>query len=99
MKEINLYDAVKILRKLAAENIPCKIGFISCDTKRKTSKGYIEITHAIIGQGLRKDQSIYANDLIAFTDMDTGEHKHFWLPLLMKLNDLKITYDRIYRPK
>lgn len=96
MKEINIYDAVRVMRRLSKDSVPFSIEFVSCDRSRKTSQGLIRVDKAILTQGLRKNQSEFSQNLIAYEDTDTKERRQFWLPLLMKFNGLKITYDRIY---
>jgi len=96
MKEINLYDALQLLRKLSKQNFPCRISYISCDTTRQTSKGLVVVEKCVLTKGLPSKKSKHANNLIAYADVDTKEpNKHFWAPLLMTINDLKISHDRI----
>lgn len=96
MKEINIYDALILLRKLSKQNFPCKISFISCNRTQGTSSGLVVVEKCILTKGLPSKKSKYAKNLIAYTDMANKEpNKHFWLPLLMTINDLKISHDRI----
>ncbi|EKB61421.1 hypothetical protein [Bergeyella zoohelcum] len=94
-KEINVYDALELMRKLSKENFPFAITFASCNKSKKVSNGFVVMEKVILGKGYRDDQSKYAKDLITIENADTGEVKHFWLPLLLCVNNLKITHDRI----
>ncbi|PWN68141.1 hypothetical protein C1638_003165 [Chryseobacterium oncorhynchi] len=85
------------MRKLSAENYPVKISFISCSITQRSSSGLIKVNNAILTKGMPRKKSKYADDLIAYENTDTGERKHFWLPLLMTVNNLKITHDRVFR--
>lgn len=96
-QEINIYDALKLMRKLSKQNFPVTFSFISCDRTKQVSHGLVTVKNGILTAGLPSKKSKYANNLIAYEDMDTGKRKHFWLPLLMTVNDLKITHDRISR--
>lgn len=95
MKEINIYDALMLMRKLSKENFPIKFSYISCDRTKGISSGLKVVEKGILTVGLPSKKSKYAKNLIAYEDMETGKRKHFWLPLLMTVNDLKITHDRI----
>ena len=95
MKEINLYDGIKLMRKLSKENFIFSFSYISCDRTRGTSSGYKKVEKALLSAGLPSKKSKHAKNLIAFENLETGEKKHFWLPLLMTVNRLKITHDRI----
>ena len=46
MQEINIYDAMRLMRKLSAENFPFKIEFASCDRTRGISKGKVVVEKA-----------------------------------------------------
>lgn len=96
MKAINIYDALESMRKFSNENIPFSIEFISCNRKERSSHGLVKVEKVLLRQGYRNNQSDYAKNIIAFENTITGEKKHFWLPLLMKFNGLKITYDRVH---
>lgn len=97
MEEINVYDAIKVMRRLSAENFPFSFSFISCDRSRRSSRGLVNISNGILTKGLPKSKSKHAMNLIAYEDTETGERKHFWLPLLMTFNNYKISHDRILR--
>lgn len=99
IQEINVYDALKAMRKLTAENFPFSIGFISCNNSQRSSDGFIKVERCVLSAGLPKKKSAFANDLVAYENVDTGEKKHFWFQLLMTFNGLKITHDRISRRK
>ncbi len=96
-QEIYIYDALKQMRKLSEENFPFKIGFISCNTSQQTSHGYVVVDKCLLSAGLPAKKSVHAKNLIAFENLETNEKKHFWLPLLMMFNDLKISHDRVLR--
>lgn len=95
MKEINIYDALKLMRRLSKENFPVTFSFVSCDRTRRASSGLVTVENGILTKGLPSKKSRYANNLIAYEDISTGMKKHFWLPLLMTVNGLKVTHDRI----
>ncbi|ATL43647.1 hypothetical protein CMT42_14850 [Elizabethkingia anophelis] len=96
MKEINIYDALELMRKLSKQNFPFSISFISCDRTRRTSGGLVTVKNCGLTAGLPSKKSKHAKNLIAYSDLDNKEpNKQFWLPLLMTVNDLKITHDRI----
>ena len=99
MKEINIYDAMKLMRKLSAENFPFRIEFASCDTTRGTSKGLVVVEKVKLIKGLKAKQSKYHKLKIFYENMDTGEQRNFWMPLLLKVNDLKITLERFNTKK
>lgn len=98
MEKINVYDALKLMRKLSAENFPFTFSFISCDRSKRSSEGLVIVEEAILTKGLPNSKSKHAKNLIAYENTKTGERRQFWLPLLMTLNNnLEITHDRVFR--
>ena len=99
MQEINIYDAMRLMRKLSAENFPFIIEFASCDRTRRISKGKVVVEKAKLIKGLKQKQSKHAKLKIFYENMDTGEQRNFWMPLLLKVNDFKITLERFNTKK
>lgn len=89
---INKRDALIRMRELSSQNIPFSFGFITCNTTRKTSKGYKRISKALLRPGLKNNKSNRSNLLIAYTDFDSKEDKpsFFYYPLLMMFNGLTV---------
>ena len=87
------------MRKLSAENFPFRIEFASCDTTRGTSKGLVVVEKVKLIKGLKAKQSKHHKLKIFYENMDTGEQRNFWMPLLLKVNDLKITLERFNNKK
>lgn len=86
---IKLRDALQKMRDLSELNIPFSIGFFTCDTTNKISKGYKVVDKAILRPGYRANQSNKADILIAYIDYKstgTEDNKQFYLPLLMMFN-------------
>jgi hypothetical protein len=90
---IRLRAAIKRMRELSDQNIPFSFGFITCNTKMGTSKGYRIIGKGILRNGLRGDQSKKADSLIAYIDYDDKQedkNRFFYYPLLMMFNGQKV---------
>ncbi|KFF24757.1 hypothetical protein [Chryseobacterium vrystaatense] len=98
MEQINVYDALKLMRKLSAENFPFSFSFISCDRSKRSSEGLVVVEEAILTKGMPNSKSKYAKNLIAYQNLKTGEYRQFWVPLLMTVNNnLQISHDRVFR--
>ena len=94
MEMINIYEALKMMRRFSEENIPFSMEFVSCDRSVGRSHGLVRVGRARLCQGLRDDQSRYSQSLVSYEDMDSGHRRQFWFPLLMRFNDKKITFER-----
>jgi hypothetical protein len=89
---IKLRDAISRMRQLTKINVPFSFSFISYSDIHQKSEGYKQVDKALLRSGYRDDQSSYSNILIAYTDYSQEDlERHFYLPLLMTFNNLKIT--------
>jgi hypothetical protein len=75
------------MRELSKANIPFKIGFISYNETNQSTDGYKVVDKVILRKGLRDDKSTKGNVLIAYSNIDTNEHRQFYLPLLLMFNN------------
>lgn len=87
---INLYDALKRMRKLTDLGVPFTFSFMSYNATKGTSEGIKTITKAQLRKGYRNDQSDKANILIGYVNTHEGD-RWFYLPLLMKFNGYTVT--------
>ena len=87
---MDLYKAIKEMRRLTAENIPFSFSFMSCNLTNNSSEGVITVRRA----RLLKRESIkhhkYAEIVEAYMDLDTMECRRFYQPLLMSFNGEKV---------
>lgn len=87
---MELYDALKRMRELSKENIPFSVSFVSLNQTKGTSNGVRTIDKCVLRTGLSEDRSRYANTLISCTDLNSNKEKNFYLPLLLKFNNIDI---------
>ena len=87
-------DALQRMRDLSEQDIPFSIGFVKCNVTSKVSGGYKVVDKAILRKGYRANQSDKAEILIYYIDFNSNNGKeanrHFYLPLLMMFNGLKV---------
>lgn len=85
-------EAVSRMRALSEQNIPFSFGFIKCNTTKGTSDGYKVVKKAILGAGLRADQSDKHNTMISYVDYSDKKevNRMFHYPLLMMFNGQKV---------
>lgn len=70
------------MRYLSSNGIPFSVEFISFNENKGTSNGLVCVERAL----LRKTRATKSTTLVAYTDLDKDEPKHFHLPLLTKFN-------------
>lgn len=91
MKEIKMYDALKLLRNKKEGGLPSKLVFYYFDDKTKKSKGIRIINKAFIRPSLSKDQ-FKSNILVNITDEEAvgNKNRSFYLPLLIGIDEYKV---------
>jgi hypothetical protein len=80
--------AVKQMREMSHAGIPFSITYQTFNHTKGTSKGTKVVDKAILRKGYKKDQSSKSDMLIAYKDINTGEERQFYLPLLLKFNKI-----------
>lgn len=89
-KNISVLKAMEVMRTLSRDNVPFSFSFYSYDESRKSSDGLKRETNVLLAQGYRRNQSDKSEVLASFIRLDTGERRHFYIPLITELNGIKI---------
>ncbi len=83
--------AVKQMRERTHAGVPFSFTFLTYNSTQKSTKGYKEVKRAVLRKGYKHSQSNLADILISYTDLDTGEDRQFYMPLLIKFNGICLT--------
>ena len=87
---MNLYDAIKEMRRLSSENKSFGFSFMSYNSTERKSEGVVTVRRARL---LKRESDKYhknADIVEAYIDLDTMECKRFYQPLLMFFNGEKV---------
>lgn len=90
MKTTNHYKAIETMRKLSADNVPFSFSFLTCNLSTGESNGVRTVKRAILRTGLSREKGIKSQSLIGYVDLDTGNNRWFYLPLLLTFNKFEI---------
>ena len=88
-----LYESIQRMRQLTELGHPFSITYMSYSTKEGKSKGLKHVARCALRKGYRRESSDLWNQLIAYTDLDSGERRLFHLPLLLRFNEYTISHD------
>ena len=90
---MTVYEAIKKMRQLTAEQKPFALSYMSYSRQRHESHGEIEVEHALLikNQKQSADGFTPSDYMLTYQDQDTGEARHLWQPLLMSLNHEPLT--------
>lgn len=89
MDSINLYDAIRQMRAISSKHGHFQMIFMSYSRSRGTSDGFVEVARARLRPQPDKSTQ-YSDYMLNYVDLDTGEEKRLWQPLLMSFNGMKI---------
>jgi hypothetical protein len=84
------YEALNIMRQQTTVGVPFSISYQSYNISKNKTDGIKKVERAILRQGLRNDSSEFANELIAYTNLDTDEPRFFRVALLLSFNNEQI---------
>lgn len=82
--KVSLYNALKRMHELSDAGVPFSIEFITTKGERKVIK------KALLRSGYRSDQSKRSRFLVAYTDVESNQHRQFNRSLLVKFNEKEI---------
>lgn len=87
---MHLFDAIHEMRQISKKQGSFSMVFMSYSRSRGSSDGIVEVQRA----RLRPQQAVqttFSDHMLNYVDLDTGEEKRLWQPLLMYFNNQKIS--------
>lgn len=88
---MDLYDAIKEMRRLSSEGKSFSFTFMSYNSTESKSDGIVAVHHARLLKRERKENHRDAEMVEAYLNLDTMEVRRFYQPLLMTFNGEKVT--------
>lgn len=80
---MNVYEAIEKMRKLSAAGESFSFTFMSYNSSTGKSDGVVEVRHGMLRARQSADYNKNAEYMESYIDLDTGEYRQFWQPLLM----------------
>lgn len=80
---MNVYEAIEKMRKLSAAGESFSFTFMSYNSSAGKSDGVVEVRHGMLRTRQSTDYNKNAEYMESYIDLDTGEYRQFWQPLLM----------------
>ncbi len=87
---MELFEAIRRMRELSQQNVPFGFSFMSYNETAQKSKGIIEVRHARLRARAQAAHHRNAEIVEEYLDLDTGQPRHFYQPLLMTFNGQKV---------
>lgn len=80
---MNVYEAIEKMRELSAAGESFSFTFMSYNSSAGKSDGVVEVRHGMLSTRQSTDYNKNAEYMESYIDLDTGEYRQFWQPLLM----------------
>lgn len=84
---MDVYAAIRAMRKLSREGKPFSISFMSYSASRDKSHGIVEVPRCILTKQSTLDQNKYADIMLNYYDLDLKKNGRFYQPLLLEFNN------------
>lgn len=84
---MNIYTAIEEMRRLSERRESFSFSFMSYSHTRRKSDGVMTVRRARLCKQSRKEHNRYADYMLNYIDLDTGERASCWQPLLLTFND------------
>lgn len=75
------------MRRLSERRESFSFSFMSYSHTRRKSDGVMTVRRARLCKQSRKEHNRYADYMLNYIDLDTGERASCWQPLLLTFND------------
>ena len=89
-RTIKLYDAISQMREATKRGETFSIGFMSCDTSRERSAGFIELPKVKLRSAAGDEAYRNSKHIIDYLNVETNIPGRFYQILLMYYNEMKV---------
>lgn len=84
---MDVFKAIEEMRRLSALRESFSFSYMSYSIARRKSEGIVTVRRARLCKQERKERNRYADYMLDYMDLDTGERHRCWQPLLMAFNN------------
>lgn len=83
---MDVYKAIEEMRRLSERRESFSFSFVSYSHARRKSDGVVTVRRARLCKQSRKERNQYADYMLNYINLDTGERASCWQPLLLTFN-------------
>nr|DAN86125.1 MAG TPA: hypothetical protein [Caudoviricetes sp.]DAS26244.1 MAG TPA: hypothetical protein [Caudoviricetes sp.] len=87
---MQLFEAIRRMRDLSKQELTFSFSFMSYNESAQRSEGIIEVRHARLRARTQEAHHRNAEIVEEYINIDTGEPRRFYQPLLMTFNGQKV---------
>lgn len=90
MSQKTVYQAINEMQDLSKQDRPFSFSFMSYSDTKQTTQGVCTVRRARLKLTDKREQYHNADALIEYIDLDTMEHRRFYIPALMTFNGQRL---------
>jgi hypothetical protein len=87
---MQVYEAIEQMREISRQGGEFSFSFMSYSETSGKSEGIVDVARARLRARPNSDQNRNAEMMEAYTDLNTGEARQFYQPLLLIFNGQKV---------
>lgn len=87
---MDLFEAIRQMRDFSKRNISFGFSFMSYNETAQKSEGIVEVRHARLRARTQEAHHRNAEIIEEYVNIDTGDARRFYQPLLMSFNGQKV---------
>ena len=87
---MDVFKAIEEMRRLSALRESFSFSYMSYSIARRKSEGVVTVRRARLCKQSRRDRNQYSDYMLDYIDLETGERRTCWQPLLLTLNDTEL---------
>lgn len=87
---MNVYEALAEMRRLSEEDSCFSFSFMSYNPTKGKSDGIVYVRRGVLRHREVKENNKNADLIEGYVDLETGESRRFYQPLLMTFNGQKL---------
>lgn len=90
MSQKSVFEAIGEMQDLSEKEIPFSFSFMSYSETKQSSQGVIEVRRGRLKLTDKREKYLNADIMLEYLDLDTMEHRRFYLAALMTFNGQRL---------
>lgn len=90
MSQLTVFQAIDQMQDLSAKEVPFSFSFMSYSETKQTSQGVVHVRRGRLKLTDKREKYENADIMLEYLDLDTMEHRRFYLAALMTFNGQRL---------
>lgn len=90
MSQLTVFQAIDQMQDLSSKEVPFSFSFMSYSESKQTTQGVVAVRRGRLKLTDKREQYRNADIILEYIDLDTMDHRRFYLAALMTFNGQKL---------